>query len=104
MTRLKAAEAQIGRSQLLYRTLFQSANDAIFLLTDGVFSDCNSTATQIFGYSREELVGHSPVEFSPAQQADGRNSAEVAQEKIQAALEGKPQFFGWMHRARMARC
>ena len=98
MTRMKAAEAQIGRSQLLYRTLFQSANDAIFLLTNGVFSDCNSTATQIFGYSREELVGHSPVEFSPSQQADGRHSAEVAQEKIQAALEGKPQLFGWIHR------
>jgi PAS domain S-box-containing protein len=98
MTPLKAAEAQMGRTQLLYRTLFQSANDAIFLMTDRVFSDCNSMAMQVFGYSREQLVGHSPAEFSPAQQADGRSSAEVANEKLQAALHGKPQFFGWTHR------
>jgi PAS domain S-box-containing protein len=98
LTCLKAAEAQMGRTQLLYRTLFQNANDAVFLMTDGMFSDCNSMAMQLFGYPREQLVGHSPVEFSPPQQADGRSSAEVAREKVQAALRGKPQFFGWMHR------
>ena len=54
-------------------------------------------ATRVFGYPREELIGHSPAEFSPARQADGRDSEEVAVEKISAALEGRPQFFGWAH-------
>ena len=43
------------------------------------------------------MIGHSPVEFSPARQADGRDSAEVAVERIRAALDGKPQCFDWTH-------
>lgn len=62
-----------------------------------LFSDCNVMATRIFGYPLEALIGHSPVEFSPARQADGRDSSEVAREKILAALDGKPQCFGWTH-------
>ena len=95
ISRRKAAEEAIRKSETLYRTLFQSANDAIFILKHDVFSDCNPMATCLFGYPREALIGHSPVEFSPARQADGRDSAEVAGEKIRAALDGKPQFFGW---------
>ena len=97
ISRRKAAEEAIRKSEMLYRTLFQSANDAIFMIKNGVFSDCNPMATRIFGYSREELIGHSPAEFSPPRQPDGRDSGEVAAEKIRAALEGKPQFFGWTH-------
>ncbi len=94
----KAAEEAIRKSEMLYRTLFQSANDAIFVLKHDVFSDCNAMATRVFGYPREELIGHSPAEFSPARQPDGRDSGEVALEKIRAALAGEPQVFGWTHR------
>ena len=93
----KAAEETIRKSETLYRTLFQSANDAIFILKHDLFSDCNVMATRVFGYPLEALIGHSPVEFSPARQADGRDSSEVAREKILAALDGKPQCFGWTH-------
>jgi PAS domain S-box-containing protein len=97
ISRQKAAEEAIRKSEMLYRTLFQSAHDAIFVMHNDLFSDCNPTATRLFGYPRERLVGHSPVEFSPPLQADGRASPEVAAEKIQAALAGEPQRFGWLH-------
>ncbi|MGA2620467.1 MAG: PAS domain S-box protein [Thermoguttaceae bacterium] len=93
----KAAEEAIRQSEMLYRTLFESANDAIFILKQDVFSDCNPMATRIFGYPREELIGHPPARFSPARQPDGRDSGEVALEKIHAALEGEPQVFAWTH-------
>jgi PAS domain S-box-containing protein len=93
----KRAEESLQKSETLYRTLFQIANDAIFLMNSKVFVDCNLTATRMFGYAREELAGHSPVEFSPPRQADGRDSSEVAREKIQAAIDGRPQFFEWTH-------
>ena len=93
----KAAEETIRKSETLYRTLFQSANDAIFILQHGLFSDCNVMATRVFGHPREDLIGHSPVEFSSPRQADGRDSRELAVEKIEAALDGKPQCFDWTH-------
>ena len=65
ISRRKAAEEAIRKSEMLYRTLFQSANDAIFIIKNDVFSDCNPMATRVFGYPREELIGHSPAEFSP---------------------------------------
>jgi PAS domain S-box-containing protein len=93
----KKAEEAMRKSETLYRTLFESANDAILIMNSKEFIDCNLTATRMFGYPREKLVGHSPVEFSPARQADGRESAVVASEKIQAAIDGEPQFFEWTH-------
>ena len=51
----------------------------------------------MFGRSRHELLGHSPAEFSLARQPDGRDSWDVAGERIRAALEGKPQFFTWIN-------
>jgi PAS domain S-box-containing protein len=93
----KAAEEAIRKSETLYRTLFESAHDAIYVMNGEVFVDCNPSATKVLGYSRERLVGHSPVEFSPERQSDGRPSEVVAAEKIQAALRGTPQFFEWLH-------
>lgn len=97
ITERKRAEESLRKSETLYRTLFQSANDAIFVMNDKVFIDCNSLATRFFGAPREKLVGHSPLDYSPATQPDGRSSSEAAAEKIGAAMDGKPQMFEWTH-------
>ena len=60
-----------------------------------MFSDCNAAAAWLAGRSRQELLGQSPATFSPARQPEGRNSGEMAREKIQTALEGNSQFFAW---------
>jgi putative nucleotidyltransferase with HDIG domain/PAS domain S-box-containing protein len=51
----------------------------------------------MFGCQQDEIINSRPTDFSPPTQPDGRNSAESAAERIQAALEGKPQFFEWKH-------
>lgn len=62
-----------------------------------VFLDCNSRTEVMFGCARTELIGHSPVKFSPAQQPDGAASIARAAQKIAAAFAGTPQFFEWTH-------
>ena len=94
--RRRAEEAR-RESEEKFRTLFNTANDAIFILSHTAFLDCNSTTEKIFRCSREQIVGHSPVEFSPERQPDGSFSIQSAIEKIEAAFAGQPQLFEWLH-------
>jgi len=98
ITRNKLAEKELQDKESLYRTLFENANDAIFTIRKDKFIDCNLMAISMFGFeTKEDIKGHHPWEFSPAQQPDGRNSVESALEKIESAMEGNPQRFHWKH-------
>lgn len=92
----KTAEAAVLLSEARFKTLFETANDAIMILNGGVFSDCNLRTETLFRCGRNDIIGHSPIELSPLEQPDGRLSSEKAAEKIQAAMSGIPQVFEWV--------
>ncbi len=94
----KQAMNKLVESETKYRALFENANDAIFTLKDDVFLDCNPKTCEMFGCTRDDIIGSSPFLFSPPFQPDGRNSAEMAFEKVSAAMGGQPQFFEWVHK------
>ena len=70
------------------------------LLIRTVCEDCNEQACRLLACEREEIVGHSLLEFSPPTQPDGRDSAAVIQQFIDAAFSGVPQSFHWQSRRR----
>jgi PAS domain S-box-containing protein len=85
------------RSELRYRSVFEGANDAIFLMDGDRFVECNRRTLGIFGCSLEQILAKTLIEFSPATQPDGRSSLENAQERIALAVGGQPQVFDWVH-------
>ncbi len=91
------AEEAMRDSEQRFRVLFETANEAIFVMSHDSFVDCNASTLELFKVSREQIIGHPPIEFSPPNQPDGRPSNEKALEKIEAAYSGKPQFFEWRY-------
>ncbi|MHA1637833.1 MAG: PAS domain S-box protein, partial [Candidatus Thorarchaeota archaeon] len=93
----KRDEKVILQNEEKYRRLFESANDAIFLMRGDTFIECNNKTLEMFACTRDQIIGQPPYRFSPKHQQDGRESKEKALEKINAASEGAPQVFDWTH-------
>ncbi|MBE0664852.1 MAG: PAS domain S-box protein [Candidatus Aminicenantes bacterium] len=97
ITDRKQGEEKLLESERRYRTLFESAGDAIFLLHGDRIIDCNSKTLEVFGCGREQIISLPISRFHPAQQPDGSDSLIEGQKKNTAALHGDPQFFEWRH-------
>jgi len=93
------AAAALLQSEARLRTLFDSNSDAVMLLDENGFSDCNPAALAIFGCAtREEFCAKSPADLSPPLQADGTDSATQANRQIKKAMELGSHVFEWNHK------
>jgi PAS domain S-box-containing protein len=98
-------DERLAATQSRYRTLIESAPEAIVVLDLGLgrFVEHNQKAVDMFGWPAEELANKSPVDISAEFQADGRRSADAAAGYLHQAVVEGTAFFEWIHRSRDGR-
>ncbi|MCP3875263.1 MAG: PAS domain S-box protein [Desulfobacteraceae bacterium] len=94
----KQAQEKLLKSEERYRTLFEKSKDAILIIKNQIFIDCNPATVDMLGYkNKEQLLETHPSELSPKTQSDGRNSFNKVVEMIEIALEKGSHRFEWDH-------
>ena len=95
----KRAEEDLRRSDTKFRTLYDSTRDAVMLLGENGFFDCNPATLAIFGCTtREEFCSRHPADLSPPMQPDGTDSRTLSNQHIAIAMEEGGHHFEWVHK------
>ena len=99
ITETKLTAETLERSEVKFRTLFNSTSDAVLMLDEKGFFDCNPAALNLFGVSsQEKLCAYHPADLSPATQSCGRDSMMVARKHIDTAMQKGSVRFEWLHK------
>ena len=78
------------------RAIFESVSDAIIICSEnGHAIDCNAAALALLRCTREEIIGTTPLDWSPETQPDGRRSDTAAADVFARALLGEVVRFDW---------
>jgi diguanylate cyclase (GGDEF)-like protein/PAS domain S-box-containing protein len=85
---------ELRDSEARFRTLFESASDAILLLWQGGIIASNRSAQKLLRCASEEVCQLPLAAFVPSSQPDGTPASEIEQLAAKA-LAGEPQFFEW---------
>lgn len=95
---LRVYNEQLAESEQTFRALFEGSSDAILILENDKFIDCNPVTVKMFGYSSKEyIIGKTPWELSPMTQLDGELSEKKVLEFIKIANENANYKFEWWH-------
>ncbi len=99
MTEQKRIEYLLRESEQKFRTIFNSTEDAMMLLDNNGFFDCNEATLRTFGCkTADEFCNKHPADLSPPSQTDGSESLEKANQMIAIAMTQGKNFFEWTHR------
>jgi PAS domain S-box-containing protein len=98
ITARKEAEAAQAKSEVRFRTLYESSGDAVMLLDENGFFDCNEATVHMFG-SRDKpnFYSKGPADCSPGRQPCGTDSMTLANQRIATAMKEGTHRFEWIH-------
>ena len=91
----KKAEKDLRESEEKFRALFDNANDSIYLMRGTEIVDCNAQSLEIFGVTKEKVIGKSHADFSPELQPNGIKSIDSQTINIKKVLVGEKIIFEW---------
>ncbi len=91
-------EDNLKKSEKRFRQLFEQSGDAMLIIEDRSFVDCNLATVKMLEYnSKEEFLNVHPSALSPEFQEDGEPSASKAEEMMNLAVKNGTHRFQWIH-------
>ncbi|MBC6607430.1 PAS domain S-box protein [Hymenobacter sp. BT188] len=80
-----------------FHRLFEYSSDAVFLLLDNLFVDCNAALLALIGATdKQQLLGRHVAEFAPQHQPDGHPSRERADDYCRLAVAQGRSRYEWL--------
>ena len=99
ITERKMSEEALHKSEIKLRTLYDSTSDAVMLIDEKGYFDCNLASLKMFGISTlESFYSQNPADLSPEMQPNGLSSASMVQKQNAIAFEKGSNRFEWVHR------
>ncbi|MQM39827.1 hypothetical protein KBTX_03864 [wastewater metagenome] len=98
ITERRRHERQLEEREAMFRSVFEASEDAILILDDDTFADCNPATLHILRQpDRDHILGRRPCDISPEFQPDGQRSCDKAAEMVRIAYERHFHRFEWTH-------
>jgi PAS domain S-box-containing protein len=98
ITELNRAKQKIEASEKRFRALYEKSGDAILIIKNGIFIDCNQATVDMLEYkTKNDFLKSHPSKLSPKLQPDGKNSFDKAVEMMNASLKKGTHRFEWIH-------
>ena len=93
------SNAELNEYKRNFNKVFYNAVDAILIVSEDKFVDCNDAAVKMLNASaKDELLSLHPSKLSPERQPDGRSSFEKANEMIAITFNKGFHRFEWEHK------
>jgi len=98
VTKYKELEQEIEENKNKYSSIFNKANDAIFIIKGCQIVDYNESAKEFFKYNDNEFKTLNIEALCPENQPSGTNSVEKFNRKIKEAIDGNSEPYYWLYR------
>ena len=87
---------ELALSEIRYQAVFQSVNDALFIVERNMIINFNKKALSMFGYDEKEVKRMSPYDISVLSMEKEEGEVKTLRSYVRKALFGTPQSFEWV--------
>lgn len=91
ITQQNAMVNALRESEASFRELFNTVEPIYIQNRQGIFLDINQQGYEMYGYTKEELIGKHPIDLA----VPGRNDLEALAASTERAWQGHPTMFIW---------
>ncbi len=96
LTEIKKNERKLIESESKYRSIFENAYEAVLVVFEGSFVDCNKKALELFGYSRTVLLEKNFISLSASASPDGKSISEALRQHVENTIAFGSTSFDWL--------